>query len=249
MSIQLEEAIKLKQKRKRANTMDVNETEPPNLDGDRLNLLMLTLMNVLQGLPIGILMTMPFFLQKRGASYEAQAQLSLCRWPMAFKLLWAPIIDGFYSVRFGRRKSWIVPIQLLVGTTLVSFSYFIEDLLGSKEQPTNMTILFPIFFLLAIAVNMQDVAMDAWAITMLKKRNIGYAPIATSFGQSIAMALGNVSLLTLESAEFCNTWLRWTPQPKGIITLSGLIYRFKCFFVRLKQYLFCFKASCGSGAS
>lgn len=203
---------------------DKLEDEKPNLDGDRMNFVMITLINLLQAVPISILLTMPLFLQKRGASYETQAQLSFSRWPVAFKLVWAPIVDGVYSVRFGRRKSWIVPMQLFIAVILILLSYSIDDLLGSKESPAQMAILLPVLIVLCVSINVQDVAHDAWVITMLHKRNIGYAPIAATLGQSIAKLLGNTSLLTLESADFCNTWLRTTPQPNGIITLSGAFH-------------------------
>ena len=30
----------------------------------------------------------------------------------SFKLAWSPVVDSFYSLALGRRKSWVVPIQL-----------------------------------------------------------------------------------------------------------------------------------------
>lgn len=38
---------------------------------------------------------------------------SIASYPYSFKLLWSPVVDSVYSGRFGRRKSWIVPLQLL----------------------------------------------------------------------------------------------------------------------------------------
>lgn len=38
---------------------------------------------------------------------------SLASYPYSFKLLWSPIVDSVYSLTFGRRKSWVVPIQLM----------------------------------------------------------------------------------------------------------------------------------------
>ena len=31
------------------------------------------------------------------------------------QVLWAPIIDSLYFAKFGRRKSWLVPVQYLIG--------------------------------------------------------------------------------------------------------------------------------------
>lgn len=216
LSVQFEEILRFTSKEAIKDRPDV---EKPDLRGDRMNLFMLFFMYVIQNIPVGFLMAMPLFLQKRGVSYETQALIAFCRWPMTMKLLWAPIVDGLYSTRFGRRKSWIVPMQLIIAAILITLSYYIEDIIGSKGKPTNTFILIPALFFLSVSVNFQDVALDAWAITMMHKRNIGYAPFSSSLGFSIGMIMGNVALITLESAEFCNTWLRSTPQPVGLITL------------------------------
>ena len=53
----------------------------------------------------------PFLLQSK-ASYTQIGIFSVASYPYSFKLLWSPIVDSIYSLAFGRRKSWVVPIQL-----------------------------------------------------------------------------------------------------------------------------------------
>ena len=48
-------------------------------------------------------------------SYKQQAEFSLAYWPFSVKLLWAPIVDSCFIKSFGRRKSWLVPVQYLIG--------------------------------------------------------------------------------------------------------------------------------------
>lgn len=48
-------------------------------------------------------------------SYVQQAVFSFAYWPFSLKLLWAPIVDSVWSARIGRRKSWLVPTQYLIG--------------------------------------------------------------------------------------------------------------------------------------
>ncbi|KAL7464023.1 hypothetical protein ACHAXS_004365 [Conticribra weissflogii] len=64
------------------------------------------------------------------AAYNAQAIFALCSWPFSLKLLWAPIVDACFSRRFGRRKSWLVPVQLVAGLLMVGGSGFVERELG-----------------------------------------------------------------------------------------------------------------------
>lgn len=45
-----------------------------------------------------------------------QALLSIIAWPYSLKIIWAPIVDALYIQRIGRRKSWLIPLQLLMGT-------------------------------------------------------------------------------------------------------------------------------------
>lgn len=63
-------------------------------------------------------------------AYNAQAIFALCSWPFSLKLLWAPIVDACFSKRFGRRKSWLVPIQLIAGMLMVGGSNYVEQELG-----------------------------------------------------------------------------------------------------------------------
>ncbi|PKU34386.1 hypothetical protein llap_15309 [Limosa lapponica baueri] len=55
---------------------------------------------------------------------------------------------------------------------------------------------------------------------MLSRENVGYASTCNSVGQTAGYFLGNVLFLALESASFCNKYLRFQPQPQGIVTLS-----------------------------
>ena len=69
-------------------------------------------------------------------AYNAQAIFALCSWPFSLKLLWAPIVDACFSKKFGRRKSWLVPIQLLAGILMVSGSGYVESELGLENVVT-----------------------------------------------------------------------------------------------------------------
>ena len=55
---------------------------------------------------------------------------SFAFWPFSIKLLWAPIVDSAFIARFGRRKTWLVPVQYLIGATMLVLSknvdYYLE---------------------------------------------------------------------------------------------------------------------------
>lgn len=68
----------------------------------------------------------------------------------------------------------------------------------------------------------KDIAVDGWALTMLSRENVGYASTCNSVGQTAGYFMGNVLFLALESADFCNKYLRIEPKDTGIVTLSGI---------------------------
>lgn len=195
----------------------------PSIIGDRLNIGILLFLYTLQGVPLGLSAAIPIIMQKKHITYKEQAQFSFSTWPFSLKLLWAPIIDSIFWSKFGRRKTWLVPIQYLIGLFLLFLGMNINDWLVLTEDP-NTTFLTLMFFCLNFLAATQDIAVDGWALTMLRKENVGYASTCNSVGQTIGTFLGYVVFITLESPTFCNKWLRVTENSEGIITLQGFLY-------------------------
>ena len=61
-------------------------------------------------------------LQQKGKTYQEQAKFSFVFWPFSLKLLWAPIVDGAFSATFGRRKSWLIPVQFALAAVMYYLS-------------------------------------------------------------------------------------------------------------------------------
>jgi hypothetical protein len=87
---------------------------------DLRNISLIFSLYALQGIPYGLLNALPLILSSRGISYADQGTLSFASWPYAVKILWAPFVDSFYIEKIGRRKSWIIAVQLALA--IVSFS-------------------------------------------------------------------------------------------------------------------------------
>lgn len=186
------------------------------------SVLLLLALYVLQGVPLGLAGSVPLILQSRSASYTEQAFFSLVFWPFSLKLLWAPLVDAVYVRRFGRRKSWLVPTQYVLGLFMIGLSRRVDALLGDGQgRGPDVVALTATFFLFEFLAATQDIAVDGWALTMLSRENVGYASTCNSVGQTAGYFLGNVLFLALESPSFCNKYLRFQPQPRGIVTLSG----------------------------
>jgi PAT family acetyl-CoA transporter-like MFS transporter 1 len=68
---------------------------------------------------MGLCGSIPLIMKERGVSYEGLSLFSLVSIPFSLKLLWAPLVDSCYFKRLGRRKTWIIPVQLLTGYVFV----------------------------------------------------------------------------------------------------------------------------------
>ncbi|CAM5138423.1 unnamed protein product [Eretmochelys imbricata] len=196
------------------------------------SILLLLFLYVLQGIPLGLAGSIPFILQSKNVSYKDQAFFSFVFWPFSLKLLWAPLVDAVYFKSFGRRKSWLVPTQYILGFFMMYLSTQVDFLLGDVEgKSPDVVALTVTFFLFEFLAATQDIAVDGWALTMLSRENVGYASTCNSVGQTAGYFLGNVLFLALESPSFCNKYLRFQPQPKGIVTLSDFLFFWGAVFL------------------
>ncbi|XP_059930884.1 acetyl-coenzyme A transporter 1 [Gadus macrocephalus] len=197
----------------------------PGLRKELGNILLLLFLYVLQGIPLGLAGSIPLIMQSKSVSYKDQAFFSFVFWPFSLKLLWAPLVDALYFSRFGRRKSWLVPTQYLLGLFMIYLSVTVDSLLQSDDSHgPDVVTLTAVFFMLSFLAATQDIAVDGWALTMLSRENVGYASTCNSVGQTAGYFLGNVLFLALESANFCNQYLRSEPKDTGLVTLSDFLF-------------------------
>jgi hypothetical protein len=130
-------------------------------------MVLLVLLYVLQGLSFGFfLMSVPVIFKKY-LTYSELGVLMMCTAPFSFKVFWSPLVEFYYNERFGKRKSWIVPTQLLLVAMLYYFKENLEQLLLSKQVELASAILTAIIFV----ITCQDIAVDAWAIESLHPEN------------------------------------------------------------------------------
>ena len=217
----------------RVSNMEASEDkrEEPNWWIDKWNILILLFLYILQGIPMGLSASIPMVLQSRHVGYKQQAMFSFVSWPFSIKLLWAPIVDSIYSERIGRRKTWLVPMQYLIGVSMILLSYQVGKLLGDEGGEPNVLGLTVFFFLIYTFAATQDIAVDGWALTMLSRRNVGYASTCNTVGQTVGFFLGYTLFLAFESKEFCNTYLRSQPAEKGMVNLGEFVYFWGIVFI------------------
>ena len=121
------------------------------------------------------------FLPRKRTSLTQQSMFSIASYPFSFKVLWAPILDAVFLKRFGRRKSWLVPVQILTGVAMIVGSSWLPIALNSDDVAGLTAYFFSLYFLMAT----QDIAVDGWALKMLSKRNVGLASTCNTIGRRL----------------------------------------------------------------
>lgn len=93
---------------------------PPRSSARKLGILW-TLYFV-QGLPFGFQATaLPVYLRDAGVSLAGVGLATALSLPWSLKILFAPLVDRYGGHRLGRRRAWILPLQLgLLGCCAVA---------------------------------------------------------------------------------------------------------------------------------
>jgi len=213
-----------------------------------MNYIILLVLYSLQGIPMGLSLTVPFLLQRslssspslaattaaaataatgwsKGEVYGAQAVFALASFPFSVKLLWAPIVDGL-NVKFpkllkfaslhgngnhphraqpppkdplpppplppsssskskqlqlvtlpgtlwGRRKAWLIPVQILAGGLMVSGASLIDSqlaLASSSSSPETWSALPLTKFFFALYLLMATQVSERIELALMKTR-------------------------------------------------------------------------------
>ena len=132
---------------------------------DRKNFLLLVLLYFLQGIPMGLAGGSVPFLLKSHLSYGQIGIFSLASYPYSMKLLWSPIVDAVWSPKVGRRKSWIMPIQMLSGFGMIWLGRNVKQMMidaGSNGGAGVWAFMGWWFFLVFMCAT-QDIAVDGEA--------------------------------------------------------------------------------------
>jgi PAT family acetyl-CoA transporter-like MFS transporter 1 len=212
--------------------------ETPDSSSDMKSVVLLVFLYLLQGVPLGLSFGSIPYLLKSKLNYSDLALFSLSSYPYSLKLLWSPIVDTLFFKRLGRRKSWIMPMQIILGGLLVMIGSTIDATLEETHIPVNMlAIVFTIMVLLCAT---QDIAVDGWALELLTEENKTYASTAQAIGLNTGYFLSFTVFLALNSPEFCNSYLRSKSLDHGLISLGNYLQFWGIMFLICTFWLFYF---------
>lgn len=147
--------------------------EPPRARPQTLALL--SALYFVEGVPWGLQsQALPIYLRQHHESLAMIGLLNALSLPWMTKALWAPLVDRFGWTRFGRRKSWIVPLQIALIATCLYGASIADD---KHWQP-----LLVVVFLLNLFSATMDIAVDALAVDVLRESDLGTGNITQVVG-------------------------------------------------------------------
>ncbi|KAH9947960.1 MFS general substrate transporter [Amylocystis lapponica] len=176
----------------------------PMSSRDKKAMVLLIILYLIQGFPLGLALgSIPFILREH-LSYSQLAIFSLSSYPYSLKLLWSPIVDSWFFPTFGRRKSWIIPMQLVVGTIMLALSFRATEMMS--DPANHIYSLTAAFTGLVLFSATQDIAVDGWALTLLSEENLPYASTCQTIGLNTGYLLSYTVFLALNSQAFSDKW-------------------------------------------
>ena len=146
---------------------------------------------VTEGIPLGFTATAVATQMRRHGVGPAEigAFVGSLYLPWAFKWAVGPFVDVLSSDRWGRRRVWILAMQLLMSATLLA-AYPIDF-------ATRLSLFSAIIFIHNICGATQDVAIDALAVNTLKEDERGLANGLMFAGAYLGQAIGGSGVLFL----------------------------------------------------
>ena len=141
------------------------------------------------GLPLGLVWyAIPDWMRDIGVDIRVVGLITLAQAPWTFKVLWAPLMDRYAPPFWGRRRGWMAITQI----ALVAFGLLLA---GVGARPEAVWVVGALAMATALASASQDIAIDAYAVEVLRKDEQGAAAGARTALYRVALLVsGGVSI-------------------------------------------------------
>ncbi len=184
----------------------------------------LGLLSISSGMPLGFITnTLPIFLRGAGVDLKTIGLLQSVSLPWTVKFLWSPLVDRFSLPWPGRRRGWVLVTQLGLALLLGALAAWAARSLvaGTSGRAELAAGAAGVVAVLALAFVMvaatQDIALDAYAVEVLRADEVGPASGLRIMWYRIGM-LGSSAV-----AVFASQWVPW-PVVFGGLGLAFLLF-------------------------
>ncbi|MBO0938917.1 MFS transporter [Fibrella sp. HMF5335] len=147
---------------------------------------------IMQGLPSGFaLIAVTNYLASEGVTPPVIATFgAVVGLPWGVKFMWGPLVDRFQGLAMGRRRPWVLLAQVLAfGASL--------GVLLTTDPMAGFNQLMWAFALHGVFASLQDVSVDAMAITVTPEAERGRVNALMKIGMATGQAIGGAGLAYL----------------------------------------------------
>jgi PAT family beta-lactamase induction signal transducer AmpG len=161
------------------------------------------------GLPLLLTgQTLQAWLDSRGVSLDRIAAFSLVGLAYSLKFLWAPLLDRYRIPVLGRRRGWVLALQLALIAAIA--------VMGRLDPRDDAAALAAVAAVVAFLSASQDVVLDAYSAEVLDPAERAAGSAVYVLGYRIgALAAGSAALVLADH-------LTWRTIYAGMAALLGL---------------------------
>jgi len=168
------------------------------------------LLGFASGLPLALSgATLQAWLTTEGLDLKTIAWFSLAGQPYAWKFLWAPALDRFALPWLGRRRGWMLLLQLALAVTVAGVALV--------PVPGGLAWLAALAVAVAFLSASQDIVIDGWRAEILRPEERGIGAGAAVLGYRLGMLVSG-ALALIAAQQF-----GWRPVLLSLAALLGLL--------------------------
>jgi PAT family beta-lactamase induction signal transducer AmpG len=162
----------------------------------RKKLICVFLLGIASGLPLLLtISTLTVWLSQVGVSKTAIGIFAIIHIPYSLKFTWSFCFDYFkiplLSNMFGRRRSWLFVIQVLLFFAIIS--------LGTSSPDKNLLFTGYVAFLVSLLSATQDIIIDAYRIESLREEEQAAGSAMAVYGYRVGMFIAGAGALLISS--------------------------------------------------
>ncbi|CCH53147.1 Protein ampG [Fibrisoma limi BUZ 3] len=147
---------------------------------------------VMQGIPSGFALTaVTNYLTAEGLDARAIGVFgAVIGLPWGFKFIWGPLVDRYQDSVMGQRRPWVLAAQVLAFLASLGILFIADPV-------ANLNLLGWAFVLHGVFASLQDVSVDAMAITIVPTAERGRVNAFMKGGMATGQAIGAAGLAYL----------------------------------------------------
>lgn len=161
----------------------------------------LLLLGFASGLPLFLIgTTLKAWMTVEKVDLSSIGLFSLVALPYSFKFIWSPLIDRFALPFLGRRRGWLIALQIGLLLTIALMAF---------QQPKQALQLLAVNAIaIAFLSATQDIVADAYRTDVLKQAEMGAGAAIFVLGYRVALLLtGSLALILADRIPWSSVYL------------------------------------------